>query len=219
MSIIFLVRHGQAEMNAEHKLSGQLEPNPLTEKGRQQARKLAIKLLDVPIDVIFSSDLERAYETAKIISENYPGKDQVPIYVAAELRERYWGKLEGKPIEQVTEEIKELEDKFDKLPDREKHSFKYVEGMESDQELMDRFLTFLKKIAQEYRNKDILIISHSNLIRTFLVTIGYAKYGELPSGSIENTGYIKLRSDGENFDIEEINGVRKQLGKRSRVGD
>lgn len=210
VSTLYLVRHGQAEMNAAKLLSGQLEPNPLTKKGIKQAEKLAEELCTVQFDMIFSSDLERAKQTAEIIATYHKRKKQIKVTLASDLRERHWGRLQGKPIYNVQEELKEMQMVFSGLSLEKKRVFKFVEDMENDAEIMTRFLFFLKKIAKKNVGKNLLIVCHSNLMRTFLVQIGYVQYGELPSGSISNAGYIKLVSDGDTFNIIKTSNVNKQ---------
>ena len=61
-----LIRHGQTYWNKKRKMQGQVNV-PLNDTGRQQAVKLAQELKDYDFDVCFSSPLDRAYETAKIV--------------------------------------------------------------------------------------------------------------------------------------------------------
>lgn len=64
-----LVRHGETQWNVEQRLQGQLVPGPgLTERGRQQAAVLASRLQREPFDMIYSSDLLRATQTADIVA-------------------------------------------------------------------------------------------------------------------------------------------------------
>ena len=64
MGNLFIVRHGQDEDNANLTLNGRRD-KPLTELGRQQAKTVATKLKNHQIDVIYSSPLKRAFETAQ----------------------------------------------------------------------------------------------------------------------------------------------------------
>ena len=66
--IIFL-RHGQAENNTKRILAGRTEGVPLTRTGVEQAEKIAKYLKDVGISAIYSSPIERAYNTAKIVAD------------------------------------------------------------------------------------------------------------------------------------------------------
>jgi len=79
--------------------------------------------------------------------------------------------------------------------------------MESDEELVNRFLIQLREIAVGYQAKTVLVATHGGCIRTFLMRTGYAKYGALPGGSFQNGGYVKILSDGTDFIIKEIEGL------------
>lgn len=92
--MIYFVRHGQTEYNLKKLYMGSLDI-PLNPTGVSQAEKFAIIARDLNIDLIVSSDLIRAKETAQIIS-NYIKK---PIVYNNLLRERSLGKLEGRPKE------------------------------------------------------------------------------------------------------------------------
>jgi probable phosphoglycerate mutase len=61
---VLLIRHGQTDWNASHRWQGH-EPTHLNKQGHAEARRLADHLKDFPIDAVYSSDLPRAYETAK----------------------------------------------------------------------------------------------------------------------------------------------------------
>ena len=68
---LLLIRHGQTSWNVEQRLPGQIPGVELNETGRQQAARLADALTVIPISAIISSPLERAYETARIIAQQY----------------------------------------------------------------------------------------------------------------------------------------------------
>jgi broad specificity phosphatase PhoE len=96
---IYLIRHGESVANAGGWVAGQLDP-ALTQKGRIQARDSGRLLADKNIDLIVTSDLSRAKDTAEIIADqiNYP-KDK--IIQKIEAKEINVGpKFEGKPREE-----------------------------------------------------------------------------------------------------------------------
>ena len=78
-----------------------------------------------------------------------------------------------------------------------------------DEEIIGRFITRLREISIAYPNKTVLIITHGGCIRTFLMQTGYVKWGELPVGSFSNAGYAKVQSDGVDFFIREVKGIKK----------
>lgn len=89
-TLVFALRHGETAWNAEQRIQGQLDP-PLNERGHRQARALAAALAGEGIDVIYSSDLARALQTAQALQLT----TGAPLFTDAALRERGFGRFEG----------------------------------------------------------------------------------------------------------------------------
>ena len=83
---LFLVRHGETEFNKKEIIQGHVDSR-LTDLGHEQIRQIAEKAKELDIDVLISSDLRRAEETAKVISKaiRIPITKIDPIF-----RERYY---------------------------------------------------------------------------------------------------------------------------------
>ena len=94
MHTLYFTRHGETVWNVENKICGMTD-SPLTERGRQQARKLgeAVKASGVHIDEILYSPLSRAADTAMAIAE----ATGLPARCEPRLREQCFGKYEGTP--------------------------------------------------------------------------------------------------------------------------
>lgn len=94
MDRLFFVRHGESEANVQRVFAGQMD-TPLTEKGRTQAKAAGVAAREQHFDLIVSSPLTRAYETAKIIAREvgYPVEN---IVVNDIFKEHYIGGLAGK---------------------------------------------------------------------------------------------------------------------------
>jgi broad specificity phosphatase PhoE len=200
---IYLVRHGQSEANIQG-LFGM--DTSLTSTGRQQANELLDVLKDVHFDAIFSSNLIRAKQTAEIIAL----ERKIAVQTKDLLRERHWGSIEGKVKAIVRSELKDLFEKAKTMDDAERVKYKVIPDMESEEDAVSRFITVLREIAIAYAGKNILIVSHQTIMRFFLMHIGFVTYNELPEGSIKNSGFIKLESDGVEFKVIEIQGVEKK---------
>ncbi|HLL60091.1 MAG TPA: histidine phosphatase family protein, partial [Candidatus Nitrosocosmicus sp.] len=164
----YIVRHGQTEWNVKGLLQGQND-SPLTENGIIQAKKLAKKLKDIHFDEVFSSDSLRAVKTAEILTL----ERQMNIKTAEAIRERRFGKFEGKTYEEFASELKHLLEKFNTLTDKEKLSFKYADDIESDEEIIYRFMIFIREIAVGYRGKTILLVTHGGIMRALLIHLGF----------------------------------------------
>ena len=58
--------------------------------------------------------------------------------------------------------------------------------------------------------KTILVVSHGGVMRYLLIHLGFGTYTNLPTGSIGNTAYIKLETDGVDFFVKETKGITKK---------
>lgn len=209
VTTMYVVRHGESESNV-YAYENPNKPashfgefgSSLTQKGQDQVHNLAQRLQKVHFSAIFSSDLNRAKETAEII-----GNDQdVNVQTNPIIRERFFGE------HMSNAEKREIEKALFDLDELEKFSFKYFPGGESAYDVVNRFKKFLYEIAPAYINKTILVVCHGHVMRAFLIHKGYATFDELPSGSIKNTGYFVVETDGEHFEIAKTHGITRNRG-------
>lgn len=152
---IYLIRHGQSIANElDHFLGhGDLD---LTELGYLQAEKTAAFLKDIPIDVIYSSDLIRAYHTAEATAKI----KGLPIITRRELREIDAGKWENMPFHSLPEQYPE---DFHVWMTNIGHA--RCTGGESVLELQSRFLEEVTRIARENQGRAVCIFCHATPIR------------------------------------------------------
>ena len=94
MKHIYFFRHGETVLNAQGILQGHTAFPELNEKGIEQAKTIVQKLKDVPLQVIYSSPLKRARQTADIVNTQF----NVPIIEDARLKEMCLGDLEGMTV-------------------------------------------------------------------------------------------------------------------------
>lgn len=206
---IYIVRHGQAEFNVKRMIGGTYEPNTLTVEGEKQAHTLANLFAEIKIDKIYSSDLSRAKKTAEILT----AKHNLPVTTSELLRERYWGRLQGKTFEEArigNEKMYEIEKNITGI---DALKFKYVEDMESLDDAIMRIKQFIEDLIKAEKNKTVLLVSHFDLMIGYLVSLGYGTYQELMKAEFDHTGYYRLSSDGKNITIDEVIGlhVKKNL--------
>ena len=145
MTELLLVRHGETDWNSQGRFQGHADP-PLNEAGRRQARELALELEQVDFDVVYTSDLQRALETAEII---VAGRG-VPLTVDPGLREIDVGSWSG-----LTRA--EIEERF---PGASEH-----DG-ESREAHLERVLSTVERIAEAHPRERVLIVSHGGSLRT-----------------------------------------------------
>lgn len=150
MTTIGLIRHGITEWNESGKAQG-ISDIPLSEVGRKQASYLGDRLsLEEKWDMIISSDLSRAFETAKIIGSKV-GMPISHIHIDLRIKEINCGEIEG------TTEVQRV-----RQWGREWRRLQL--GMESFDDVSNRGLTFLEDVVGTYKGKRILVVSHGALI-------------------------------------------------------
>jgi broad specificity phosphatase PhoE len=206
---IFVVRHGESESNVyarEHPDKpashfGELGSS-LTQKGREQAQKLAQLLNPVNVSAVLSSDLTRAKETAEIIAREH----HLPVITNETIRERFFG------AHMSAKKKREIEKALDSMTEEEKFAFKYFKNGESGRDVVKRFKRFLTSVIDQYQNKIIVVVSHGYVMRSFLIHEKYAQYDELLGGSIKNTGYFVAQTDGKTYMITEKHGITRRKG-------
>lgn len=199
---LYIVRHAQSEANAADILGGDY---PLTKLGEEQARVLHKKLRHISFSSVYSSDLVRAKKTAEILSL----ERNITINSTEVLRERSFGKLDGRLMDEIKHEFEVWAKTVEKMTKDERFNHVDKNGIENDSSVIGRYFTFLREISLASLDRNILIVSHSSVMRSLLVHLGYAQYSDLPRGSIENTGYMKLLSDGVEFIVDGTAGIKK----------
>ena len=151
---VLLVRHGQSKGNAERRFGGHTA-TPLSARGRNQAIATARTLKSESLTAIYSSDLARAMETAKPLS-NMTG---LAINGTTAFRERDVGVMEGLTFEDAAQQHPE---QYAALLRRD---FDYVmSGGESYRQLLDRARQKLDDIIEENRGGKIAVFSHTGTI-------------------------------------------------------
>ena len=152
-----LLRHGQTDWNIDLRLQGSTDI-PLNETGKSQALTAAAHLHPENWDVIITSPLSRARDTAAIVAQSLG----MQVVIVPELIERSFGTAEG----------------MDHASWRKLYeSHVPIEGLESLEDLKARTLLLLDLIANEYSGQRVLAVSHGAFIRKVLNIVSE---GELP---------------------------------------
>jgi broad specificity phosphatase PhoE len=151
---LFLVRHGQSAGNAAGRFGGH-SPTPLSDLGFEQARLTAEALAKENVNVIYSSDLLRAVQTAEPLSK----LTGIPIITKPEFRERNVGVLEGLTFD---ESKSEFPNDYYALVNRNIHHV-ITEG-ESYSNLLDRIKGELRDIIRRHRGERVAIFTHTGAL-------------------------------------------------------
>ena len=152
MTTLLLVRHGETDWNRDGRWQGHSD-TPLNELGRRQARELAAELDGV--DVVYSSDLARARETAEIIAARLG----VPVRLDARLRERSFGAWEGLTTAEIEERFREAHGRW-----QSGEGFG-PDDAESFETFDDRVRSFLDEVLHRHPQETVLVIGHGGSIR------------------------------------------------------
>jgi len=145
---LILTRHGETIENKKRIVQGHLDGH-LSEKGKEQARKLALRLKDEKIDAIYSSDLKRAADTAKEVAKYHKN---IPINFVQELREADLGSFTGKCSKDVD---------WDNRPD----------DIESAASMQKRAKKLLDKVYDKYSDKTVLFVGHNGINKALISVI------------------------------------------------
>lgn len=197
---LYIVRHGQAQANVDKIVAG-ITDTPLTELGVTQACSRAEEFANIKFEAVFSSNLSRARRTAEIIAID----KKLLVNTTELLREKNFGVYEGKHEKFFFEENRLMFEKLEKLSEEEKRKFKVYPSLESEEEMMARFLLKLRELAVTYKGKNVLVVSHGSIMRTFLIHL-FGPRQDFPWGSLANTAYIVVESDGVDFFLKNLVG-------------
>ena len=193
---VILIRHGETEWNAFGKFQGQTDIN-LSEKGRNQAKKLAEFFPVENLDAIYSSDLSRAFETASFVAKKF----NLNVTKEPAFREMNFGLWEGLTYNEINEKWPEELKNFYTRPDL----LKVPEG-ETFVKLQTRAVKRVYELVEKHRGGAFAIFSHGGVLRTIL-----ADALEMPLKNIwrikhENTS-VSIVSYGEAPFVECFNNV------------
>ena len=155
----YIARHGQTEWNILGKTQGHGN-SPLTEKGLAQANELAEGMDKYPLDMIFSSDLGRAMQTAEAVGKRFG----IEVQPTEALREMGFGEWEGRLIPEITEKYPEIYKTWRNEPHLAK-----IPGGETLDVIKERLEKFIDELNGKYDNKNILLVSHSVTVRVLLL--------------------------------------------------
>ncbi len=167
MTRLILVRHGQSLANARNLFAG-LSDFDLSDFGKTQARMTADYLLKhEAIDVIYASDLLRAYHTACPIGEAYG----LPVIKDEGLREIFGGVWESMEFTAIAEQYP---DEFRVW--REDYSHARPVGGESTAEVYERIVPHVCELAKRHEGQCVLLATHATVVRAFdAFARGYTK--------------------------------------------
>lgn len=179
-TLICLIRHGETDWNASGRLQGR-EDIELNKAGRKQALMVAGYLLKSDWDLIITSPLKRASESARIIASQLSLPEPVII---DQLHERDYGEASGM------------------LPDERR--LRYPDGkfpgQEDFEDLRKRAMNTISEIVSKYPGKRIIVVSHGAWINSVLYSVSSAEYGSFKT-RLKNACLNLLNFSAETWNV------------------
>lgn len=176
---LILVRHGESEGN----VIGLFEGNTgLSKNGLNHVKKLSERMKNEKIDLIISSDLIRARDTAKAIERFHP---DVELVLDKRLRERFLGKMVGKTDKEIVKpEGISWNDFFKKM------------DAESDEEIMKRAGDFVEDVF-DLGKENVLLVGHYGIFRAVMACLLGKSFEEMKKKKgVDNASFSVVEGDG-----------------------
>jgi probable phosphomutase (TIGR03848 family) len=153
VTIFLLVRHAVTS-HTGHKLTGWAPGVHLSEEGRKQAAGVAERLAQAPIRAIYSSPIERTYETAQAVA----AKHRLDVQVLDDIGEVRYGKWTNRSLKSLAKT--KLWTKVQRFPS----AARFPEG-ETLREVQARAVAELERIQARHPKQLVCVVSHSDVIR------------------------------------------------------
>lgn len=186
---LLVIRHGYSLTNKDKRYTGQTDV-PLDQIGHLQAEAAARYIAKkYKVDAIYSSDLCRAAETARPLSERL----SLPIQKDARLREYFMGEWEGMGFAEAKEKFSETAAALKNEPWRVRY-----DGGESVDEVFMRIRDFMEEILRENEGKTVAVFSHGGAIRQifrYAMHWPCERFAEIPH--FANASISEFEIDGE----------------------
>ena len=217
MATLFLLRHLKSNWNTQKRFAG-WGNNPLSAEGRQQAKEIGPRVASEKIDVIYSNALVRCLETVTRIFEDIPDRypvfsyidggkmeewggyekhpGDVPIYVTEILNERYYGKLQGRPHEDLKKEVGEEQVQMW----RRSYDQRPPEG-ESMEDTYKRVMPFFNDYVMKNLEdgKNVLIVASGNSLRSIVKHLENMPDEDTVNFELPFGAFVKYEFEGGKF--------------------
>ncbi len=195
---LYIVRHGETDLNKRGIVQGRGINTSLNEKGREQAVEFYQAYKDVPFDKVYTSSLQRTHQTAAHFIQ-----DGLPWEQLKGLDEMAWGIYEG------VEASAEMRAFFKTLTDKWAAGVldAHFEGGESPIDVSIRQKQALDHIMSFPEEKNVLVCMHGRAIRLFLCLLMGDPLSHMDHFPHQNLSLYKVGFDGERFELLEFNNV------------
>lgn len=209
---VYFIRHGETYFNMFARLQGWSD-TPLTEKGEQDAAKVGSELAPIKIDYLFSSDLKRAADTARILAKNHPTCHIKEPTQNRLFREVFYGSFEGHSNEEgaiwashiAGDRFRRLGEVIDKYGMPKLHDLLHEADpahlAESSEQLNGRVQQAIEFLRQLPDNSNVVVASHGSIIRYIAYMYGDQERYEGPG----NGAIMKMQITPDNAKVSFYN--------------
>ncbi|HZX57657.1 MAG TPA: histidine phosphatase family protein [Mucilaginibacter sp.] len=199
LKTLYIVRHGQTELNKLGIVQGRGRDTDLNDEGRRQASQFFDAYRTVPFDKIYISKLKRTQQSIQQFIDL-----GIPYERLSGLDELAWGVLEGQPSTQANRAafLKLIRHWLDGKLDSK------FEGGESPNEVKERQLEALQTIMSHPEEKEVLICMHGRAMRLFMCILLNKPLTEMESFPHQNLVLYKVTWDGQKYEIVDFNNAQ-----------
>lgn len=195
---LYIIRHGETDLNKAGIVQGRGMDTNLNETGRKQGESFYRAYKNIPFDKIYTSVLKRTHQTVKnfidrgILWEQLSGLDEMA-----------WGDYEGKAVSEETR------GRFKKIMQSWKDGDLDVrfENGESPNEVQARQKEAMKVIMSHPEESTVLICMHGRAMRLLLCLLSDLPLTEMDNYPHRNTTLYRVNFDGEKFHVVDFNNT------------
>jgi 2,3-bisphosphoglycerate-dependent phosphoglycerate mutase len=174
-----LVRHGQSTWNLQNRFTGWVDV-PLTRKGRAEARRAGTLVRDIRFDRAYTSGLQRAQDSLKLMMQTYGA--ELPVKRSKALNERHYGLLQGLNKAETARRVGE------KRVHRWRRSWDVAPpGGESLKQTAERTMPYFERhiLRDLQQGKNVLVVAHGNSLRSIVASLEGLSPEQVPQLQIE----------------------------------
>jgi len=211
MTDFVFIRHGETDWNRQQRFQGHADV-PLNEIGIAQAARLGARLGGEPADLLVSSDLQRARQTAQPLAEAWT---QAPMLERG-LREQSFGVLEGLDAPTIKTRHADLWAQW-----LEHRSDFALPGGESLRQFHARVIDAVRTLADRHAGRTLVVVTHGGVLDMLWRTAHGLSLDGLRACEIPNTGINRLRWKNGTLDIlqwadaSHLQGLPEQPGTQA----
>ena len=188
---LIAIRHGETEWNVGTRLQGQMDV-PLNARGQQQARRVGQALQHDAPQVLVSSDLSRARQTAEAVA----AATGLPLQLDAGLRERHFGIWQGHTYQEVEAGWPEQSARW-----RRREPDFGPEGGETLQQFFDRVVASATRLARAHAGQTLVLVAHGGVLDCLYRAASRIALNAPRTWELPNTGVNRLLWTGEGFTL------------------